>query len=112
MNECLIISVALSFLPSPFEMENNGVPPRPKRRVKAMISDINGKQMPRPVSEFLPVSGMCPIKTLSTMLYNNWASWAIISGTACLRMISVIFPSPKLFFLMRKVYHLGITLGL
>ena len=66
-----------------------------KRLVKAMTRVVMGKASPTPVRAMEPLRGICPIKILSTTLYNIWTIWAIMTGTACLTTIFQTVPSEK-----------------
>ncbi len=71
---------ALSLSPLPRAMEARGAPPAPTNTLNALTRVMIGRHSPIPVRDAAPISGICPMYILSTMLYKRLMSCATNVG--------------------------------
>ena len=94
--------------PCPSAMAANGAPPPPTIAEKEEIRIMREVVTPTPANASVPMPGICPIYTRSTILYNKLTNCAATAGSAILKTSgnirsvpsrsSYLFIIPNFFF--------------
>ena len=102
------ILCALSRSPLPSAIEASGAPPPPTICENAEIRMIIELVTPIPASASVPISSMCPMKTLSTMLYSRFISCAAKPGSAILSIRGSIEAVPSRSSYLLSIYSISV----